>query len=223
VRAKPDGRLRVGAHVYRPIEPGVFERTGPPVFESGDVGRRIAFRLPGDGPASHLVTERGVYRRLAWYETGAVRRMVAGGACLLLMGTLVGWTVTGVVRLLKRMMLGGAGNQSVSEPRYGAGQWLARGVALLAGGLGSWLLVKPTLIRLESDEFPFLYGLPEPVLALTRAAPFFMGLSLVLAGVCLVAWRRGLWSFTARLHYSLLMLAMAWLCVDLYRRNLLFP
>jgi CubicO group peptidase (beta-lactamase class C family) len=223
VRVNPDGALEIGDATYRQIEPGVFERTGSPGAGPAGVGRRIAFLPSEEGPASHLVTERGVYRRVAWYETGSAWRVVAFGVCLILLSALSWWPVAGAIMLLKRLFVANSGELPGRERRRLGMGWLARGTGMLAGGMGLWLLVQPTLIRLGQDSFPYLYGLPEPVLVLTRVAPIFLGLTLLVAGCCVVAWRRGFWSLASRLHYSLLVLAAALLCLDLYRRNLLFP
>lgn len=223
VQADPDGLIEIGNTTYRQIEPAVFERAGSHIAEATGIGRRIAFRLSEDGTASHLVTERGVYRRVTWYEKGSTRRVVALGVFLILVSALIWWPITGVITLIKRLIVANSGDQPVVERRHVGMCWLARGAAVLAAGMGVWLLVKPTLIQLDQGSFPNLYGLPEPVLALMRAAPFFLGLTLLIAGFCIVAWRRGFWSLAARLHYSLAVLAVALLCLDLYRRNLLFP
>lgn len=223
VQADPEGLIEIGNTTYRQIEPGVFERTGSHVTGPAGVGRRIAFRLSEDGPASHLVTERGVYRRAAWYEMGSTRRVLAVGVFCVLVSNLIWWPIAGVITLTKRLIVSNSGDQPVVERRHVGMGWLAQGAAVLAAGVGVWLLVKPTLIQLDQGSFPYLYGLPEPVVALMRAAPFFLGLTLLVAGFCMVAWRRGFWSLAARLHYSLVVLAVTLLCLDLYRRNLLFP
>jgi hypothetical protein len=223
VQVDPDGALEIGDATYRQIEPGVFERTGSPSAGPTGVGRRIAFRPSEGGAASYLVTERGVYRRVAWYETGSAWRVVAFGVCLILLSALSWWPVAGAIMLMKRLFVQNSGELPVKERRHVGMGWLARGAGVLTGGMGLWLLVKPTLIQLDQGSFPYLYGLPEPVLALMRAAPFFLGLTLLIAGFCIVAWRRGFWSLASRLHYSLVVLAVTLLCLDLYRRNLLFP
>ncbi|HSH15388.1 MAG TPA: serine hydrolase, partial [Verrucomicrobiae bacterium] len=223
VRADPEGLIEIGNTTYRQIEPGVFERTGSPGAGPAGVGRHIAFRPSEEGPASHLVTERGVYRRVAWYEKASTRRVAALGVFLILVSTLIWWPIAGAITLMKRLIVANSGDQPVVERHHVGMCWLAQGAAALAAGVGVWLLVKPTLIQLDQGSFPYLYGLPEPVVALLRTAPFFLGLTLLVVGFCIVAWRRGFWSLAARLHYSLVVLAVTLLCLDLYRRNLLFP
>jgi hypothetical protein len=218
-----DGTISIDGDRFREIDGGVFERLGAAAGGEAGIGRRVAFRYAEAGGVSHLVTEGDTFRRAAWYESGGARRMAAIVVFLIFASAIIWWAVSGVLRFIRISLLGNGDEAGENGRRASVLPSVARAVAAIAAGVGVWMMIIRTKIRIEQDPFAYLYGLPEPVAGLMRMTPWFLLATLLAAGFGVLAWRRKFWCVTARLHFTLLIVAAGAMCLELHHRNLLFP
>lgn len=219
VEVEADGDLLINGIDYRRIAKNAFERKQTSV-ESGDwQGVRVAFAGNGDGAASHLITESGTYRRAAWYETVANRKRILRAAVFVLLTAMVWWPIAALVkmgRFLPAMRDSENGAANSLPPRC----WLMRSVALVTALVATGLIVAQVFVQFGFAQFPYVYGMPDEVIDLRRMGVGLIILALGTTGCAFATWWRGDWSLGARLHYSLVCLAVWVVCGDLLQQNL---
>lgn len=191
VTAHGDGTLTTTGPLSH--DPDVTEQrwtpVAPGVFQEQDGQDRIAFR----GGRLSIGSDPSVaYERLPWHESPALHQLLLIGGLVLVLGSLLGWAVTALVRTVRR---------SPAAPR---GARLARllacvtGLLLTAATMGFIALVADGNALNEAvvtGDSPLLTAVPVLLVAavLTTAAVL----------VCAVlAWFRRWWGWAARLHYS---------------------
>ncbi|TDQ45644.1 serine hydrolase domain-containing protein [Actinorugispora endophytica] len=193
VSAADDGTLHTSSSVlgeqeWTPVEPGVFRS------EKGD---RLAFSEE-DGEITGLgfdVISSQNYERVPWHGQPYLH-LAAAGIALLVMATMLVWPVAALVRRLR--------GRSAPAPAGARAARLAAGAAglLSAGFIGFmvWLLAdQAALEQMLFNESPLLTA---PLTAL-----FVLAVALVaIAGA---SWFRRWWSLAGRIHYSLVVWAVA--------------
>jgi CubicO group peptidase (beta-lactamase class C family) len=203
-----------------------FVEVRPGVFYSPTYGVAVAFRTGPDG-RDYAVTSNGpsdVAVRVPWYLTpGAVLPSVAI-ELVVLATALVGWPAAALARRVRGGWRGRRGSTATPRPDGGLGTGSgfarrARTVALAGAGasvvaVGGWLAV-------VSDPLAsFVYGPTLPVRVLLPVGLFVAATALATVVAAGVAWRDRRWSLLARVHYSLVALALAALAATLAYWNL---
>lgn len=201
-----NGRLLITTHGVTnqavEVEPGLFQ-----FFNKPD--SRLVFKTDELGQAYLLTDQPFALVKTPWYGSSAFHKLMAVGAVLMFLGSLIGWPIAffaGLRKREKRPLLSG----------------LARWVAALFGF--ALLVFLFTLVGLFTDNLP-AFGVPRlyfenpPSLGLLMAIPPVMAiLAGLMAFFVLISWVRRFWSVAGRIHYTLLTLS-AW---ALIYWNLLF-
>lgn len=196
VTAEPDGSLSTegagdGVRHWIQTAPGLFTEKG------GD--QQLAFRAQSDGENLLFLGENPnvSYEGVDWYAAPATQEWVAGVALLLLLGAVLGWPLTALVRRLKgrRPNPGGARIATVVG-------WSTGAALLLFAGAFAWMV---------SDYSGFGVALTYGHSALLSATLLMPDIALLLAGAALVctglAWLRGWWKTPGRVTYTVVTLA----------------
>jgi CubicO group peptidase (beta-lactamase class C family) len=178
VRPAADGGLLVDGQAYTPI--------GPDSFQQVDGTERVAFRLDGQGRATHLFFDSVptmAFEKVRWWEKTAVQIIILAVPLLLFLATLLGWT-WGALRRNRR--------------EGAAARWIAAAMSilsLLVAGLAGVAMMNATAI---------VFGMP-PALATAVWLSYPLAiLAVITAGLALRQWWRQSWPRWQRLHYTLL-------------------
>jgi hypothetical protein len=185
----------------------------PYVFREQDGRRRVVFQEDKDGRVRYLfladVAPVSAERR-DWYERSVVHWGVLAGSLAIFATALFFWPVIAFsVRGLYSPKIMRTGFSAVLSMLG----WLLSAVSL---GLAAVLLVD---VLVNQDEIVFgMTPTIKAVLALTPACAILAALAVL---GCLIAWIRGYWRFTGRVHYTLVALAGVGFTWFLYYWNLL--
>lgn len=206
VRVSPDadGNLLVDGLPYAEIEPLLFHSLVP--TEHPDV----VFRMNASGDGAWLLTDFQAYERVSWYSTPPVQLGMMACAIVVLLSASVGWSLAYSYDRLRR--------RPSQQPAMARLARLWAGAAGAANG-GVVLIVGFMLLRVElpSVATDFQVGLPRLLIATIACGTLSGVLSLGVLAFAALAWVKGYWSLTGRVHYSLVAvasLAYLWFCND---------
>jgi CubicO group peptidase (beta-lactamase class C family) len=207
VSANDDGTVTVGlgdnSRRYVEIEPLVYREvdgTRKVVFRE-DNGR-VRYLFLDDAPPLSAV-------RREWYEGSVVQWGLLGGSLAILASAVLFWPAIA-------FSVRGLSSPRIKRTRW-SGVWSCVawlfGLVSLAFGIGlAWVLSEP-------DDIAFgLTPRLRALLAVPQVCVVLAGLTLI---GCIVAWIKGYWRITGRLHYTLVALAGIALTWSLYYWNLL--
>lgn len=202
-----NGLLKINGTPYREIAPLVFQQTAPDRIP----GTRVAFRQGKDGRIADVITETSAFRRAPWSETKAGYLWLIRSTSLMFLSVLILWPAAFLVRSMRPA-------RGLQPPVANRGRrrfsWLAQGTAFAACLLAIWFEIGLALTERQLGPFADIYGVPSAVRALFGFMPVFVVLTGALAIFSVLAWRKKLWSFAHRLHYTLLPLAfIVWLYI----------
>ncbi len=183
--------VEVEPGVYRNINTGEDQLVSTVAFDTGPEGRPL------------LATGVATYSKASWYETISFNGGLFGIVLLIIIGTLGGWLVAFLWRLIKKRK----GEQGKKE-RASRGAQIARGVVVAFSLLTLVYLLG--LVYIFSDIDP-AYGVPKIIFGIvTPAMHFVFALPWVLALLALamvvftvLAWKNSYWNRLGRLHCSL--------------------
>jgi CubicO group peptidase (beta-lactamase class C family) len=168
----------------------------PLLFRRDDGDHYAAFRMGPDGRITHLslnvLGAAIVLEKVPWYETLAVQAALGIGLLAVFLATCLAWPVVAIFRRWR-----GWPSHPVT-PR--ATSWLAFLVAFLNVGFVAAMAV--ALFLLDFD-----FGMPPAVLALLAIPLVSVGLTALLVGCVLLAWRNGSGTAFKRSYLSLVALA----------------
>jgi CubicO group peptidase (beta-lactamase class C family) len=189
---------------YVEIEPYVFRELDGPgrlVFKEGDNGR-IAYLLFANGPAAAAA-------RREWYETSIAHGGLFGGCLAVFLSALFFWPAIA-------FSVRGLQSSYILRTRFSG----------LLSCLG-WLLSLSAIASVSATAFALqeptdvVFGLSPLLKQLLQTPQVLVVLSALTVLGCLIAWMKGYWRFTGRLHYTLVALAGIGLSWLIYYWNLL--
>ena len=176
-------------------DPKRFVPIEPLLFREVDDQGTLAFRQDDQGRTTHLFLGSAppiAFEKLRWYQTPESVLALVGICSLVFLSAVIGWPWAAfIARGVPR------------ETSFGSrlASWLAWLASLVAL---TWLAMSLYLMR-EPDEL--VYGMSPQLDALLWATPLIAGLVAVVLLCALVAWLRGYWRFSGRLHYTCVVLA----------------
>lgn len=168
-----------------------------------------AFGEDGDGGISHLFMQNFAFERIAWYQTRNFHLGLLGFALVAFLSAVLSWPVGYLIRHLRR--------RAAPDHRYAA---RAR---LLAGGICALNLAFLVGLAVNQDIFKLeiAFGLPMILYALLLVPIATTLLAVPLLPLTAVVWRARVWSTAARMHYTLVVVAIVVFALFLYYWNLL--
>jgi CubicO group peptidase (beta-lactamase class C family) len=177
-------------------EPSRFVATGPGEFVQVDGDRRLLFREDAHGRVTHVFLSDApmlVGVRTEWHATLALQATVFLGSLLVVLSALVGWPLDALVRRRRR-----AARAPRSERL--ARWWAAAAGILLIAFFATFALALP-------NPLDIVYGMTPLLAAALVIGVAAAVLSAGTAGLAALAWRRGYWGRSARIHFTLVALA----------------
>lgn len=176
-------------------DPKRFVEIEPLLFREVDDQDTLAFRQDGQGKITHLFLGNVpymAYEKLAWHETPRFMLLLLGGCGLIFLSAVLGWPWAAFIAW-------GAPRETTVGSRLAT--WLAwiTSTAALA-----WMAAAAFVVQ-GADEL--VYGAPPLVDWMLWATPVIAALVAIVLLFALVAWLRGYWRFSGRLHYTCVLLA----------------
>lgn len=186
----------MGEHLrFAEVAPDVYQNVET---EEAQLVRKLAFVTGPDGQPL-LASGATTYSKAPWHGTLSFMGIVMAVSLLIILGTLIGWTVASLSRFLKRKEKG------VFHP---PAAHLARRVAV-AFSLAS-LVFLVGMVIIFSDIDPaygvpnIIFGIITPGMYLVFAMPWLMILLVIgLVLFAVMAWKNKYWTKAGRIHYSL--------------------
>jgi hypothetical protein len=191
---------------------GRYVEVEPFVFRELDGPRRFVFQEDKDGRVRYLFPADAAMvsaERREWYESSMAQWGLLGGSLTIFATALLFWPVVGFsVR----------GLSSPKIRRTGFSAFLScLGWLLSAASIG----FAGVLVFAMRDPNVIVFGLTPLLKQLLALTPVFAGLAAIVVLGCLVAWIRGYWRFSGRVHYTLVALAGVGFAWFLYYWNLM--
>jgi hypothetical protein len=188
------------------VEPGLLR-------DPNDANVQIVLRIDEAGQAYLLTSDPWAYIKVPWYGTTEFRDGLVGLALLLFFGSLIGWSVAAMLRLLQHKQ-----RLTFSQPA----RWVAAsfGPALMALFVGL-----DTVLKTKDPIFGYPVVLIDqpPIFSVLMLLPYILaGLWLLMLVFTVWAWTRHYWSRGGRLHYTLLTLSGLSVLWGMWYWNLLF-
>ncbi len=180
------------------VEPDVYQNHG---LDDQPQYLRVAF---SPGPQGQPLVAAGAmtYLRAPWFETLPFLGGIIVFAVILMVITLLGWTIQGIRRSLRPAPGHLATGRERSARRTAVGLMTVT-LAFFVGMAYVFTDIDPAF-----GVPNIIFGIISPVAHVVFALPWLMvPLTLVLVGFSVLAWRYRYWNLLARLHYSLLTLS----------------
>jgi hypothetical protein len=176
-------------------DPKRFVEVEPLLFREVDDQDMLAFRQDSQGHITHLFLGNVpymAYEKLAWHETPRFVLFLVGGCGLIFLSAALGWPWAAFIAW-------GAPRATTIGSQLAT--WLAwiTSIAALA-----WMAAAAFVVQ---DPNELAYGVPPLVERMLWAAPVIAALVAIMLLCALVAWLRGYWRFSGRLHYTCVVLA----------------
>ena len=173
-----------------------FVEIEPELFREVEGERMVAFHEDPSGQVTQMFLSGSpvAWLRLPWYETPEASLVLIGSCVAILLSAVIGWPLAAFIN---------RGHAQTAQRTAGSrfATWFA------------WLTSLAILVVLGLGMIPFSdpeeigYGMPPLLSGLLLASPV---LAALVAGVfvcSLVAWARGYWRLSARLHYTCVLVA----------------
>ena len=186
ITAHPPGGLEASMELTQ-VEPLLFLRK--------DGGGYVAFREDPAGRITYMFLHPWgpeAFHKLPTLESSQFQLPLFAVIILIFLSALLGWPLAYLLRQPRPKQASGAR----------IARWLAASMVSLF--LCSFILI---VIELSGDLFDYAYGVPTRMAILLRVQYLTAVLALGMVGLTIFAWRRGWWTFMARVHYSVLTLA----------------
>ena len=176
------------------VEPLVFREVGGQ--------RMLAFREDDQGNLSHLFFSGSpvAFVRLPWYESPNFTLLLILGCVGILLSAVIGWPLAAFINRGH----GGAAQRTAGSKLASWIGWLASLAILVVIGLAMIPFANP-------DDLAF--GMPDLLVGLQWSTLAIIALVAAAFLCSLVAWARGYWRVSGRLHYTCVTvagLAFAW-------------
>jgi CubicO group peptidase (beta-lactamase class C family) len=189
-----------------------YVETEPYVFRELDGTRTMAFQEDKDGRGLYLfpgdLAAVSAVRR-EWYETTYAQWGLLAGCMGVFVSALLFWPAIA-------FSVRGLQSPRIRRTRF-SGILSCLAWLMCAAGVG--FAIGLCLVLWEPEDIA--YGLTPQLKALLALTPACAGLALLTGLGCLIAWVKGYWRFSGRLHYTLVALAGAGFTWFLYVWNLL--
>jgi hypothetical protein len=190
-------------------DPKRFVEVQPLLFRQLDNQETLAFRQDDQGRITHLFLNDVpymAYRKLPWHETPRFMLLLIGGCGLVFLSAVIGWPWAAFIAW-------GAPREATVFSRLASLlAWITSAAAL------AWMIAAGLVLR---DPNELAYGVTSTVDWMLWASPVIAGLVAVVLVCSLVAWLRGYWRFSGRLHYTCVLLAGLAFVWFLHHGNLL--
>ncbi len=175
-----------------------FVEVAPLVFHEVDGQGSLAFREADDGHITHLFVGSGpstALERLPTIETPRFNLALVVACVALFLSALIGWPVVAFVTREARLV----------DPRSSRG---AR-VASLIGWFTCLVVLAILAVSMIplSDPDQIVFGVPPMLNILLVCTLLVPALVLAMLVCSLVAWAKGYWRFSGRLHYTSVLVA----------------
>jgi hypothetical protein len=190
---------------YVEIEPFVFREldgTRKVVFKEDENGR-VLYLFPADAPPVSAV-------RREWYELSDVQLGLLAGSLAIFASALLFWPALA-------FSVRGLQSSRIKRTWFSA---LLSSVAWLLSIVCIAFVIGVAVVLLKDPE-EIVFGLTLPLKALLAVTQACAVLTAIVLLGCLIAWTRGYWRLTGRLHYTLVALAGIGFTWFLYNWNLL--
>ncbi len=224
IRVSADGDELVlhggpGGRRYVEVEPRVFREVDGQTSLAfrEDAGGRIAYLFHSSSPAVAL-------ERLPMLETPRFNAALLVICVALWASALIGWPVVAFVTREQRHSAAAASSDQKTTTRADGARFKGAPLTSCIGWLTS--LVALGLLSLSMIPFAkaeeFGYGVPAFFAALLWMTPVVMGLTVVMMLAAAIAWFKGYWRFSGRLHYTCVALGSVAFVWFLSHWNLLY-
>jgi len=175
------------------VEPGVYQNTDT---EGMQFVNTLAFDTDPEG-RTLLASGAATYSKAPWYGNLSFLGVLLILSVLLVIGTLGGWTIFFLRRLVRREM------RDVAR-----GAKIARGLAVAFSLLTLTYIMGILIIFSDIDPAygvpNIIFGIVPPGMNFILVLPWILApLTLFLAVFTGLAWKNGYWTRFARIHYSL--------------------
>jgi CubicO group peptidase (beta-lactamase class C family) len=175
-------------------EPLRFVETEPSLFQQVDGTLKVAFQEDDAGAVTHMFFDFLPFMptyRVPWFETQGITLTLAVAAILLSL----------------TVISGGIRHRWENRNEPAAGLWTARVAAAVSVLTLVFLASAFAIVSATGDEI--FYGVPKSLTAALILPHVTAVLLAVLAVALAIVWRRSLFPFRRRLHYTLFFLAAA--------------
>jgi CubicO group peptidase (beta-lactamase class C family) len=176
-------------------DPKRFAEVEPLLFREVDGHNKLVFRQDEQGRITHLFLNDVPYmafRRLPWNETPRFMLLLIGGCALVFLSAVIGWPWAAFIAW-------GVPREATGFSRLASLlAWITSAAAL------AWMIAAAFVLR---DPNELAYGVTPTVDWMLWATPVIVGLVAIVLVCSLVAWLRGYWRFSGRLHYTCVLVA----------------
>jgi len=173
-----------------------FVEIEPMLFQEVDGQRRVAFRQNDNNEVTHLFVAGApvAFARVPWFETPRFALALIVACVAIFVSAVLGWPLAAFIS-------------------RGHGQSLQRSAGSKVATWLAWLTSLTALVVIGLAMIPFsdpeeiVFGIPPLLTGLLLATP---AIAALVAGVfvcSIVAWAKRYWRFSARLHYTAVLIA----------------
>jgi hypothetical protein len=188
----------VGTSLWVEVEPLYFKRV--------DGNGQLAFVQDGSGRIVQMVSGQGyhsTFDKLAWYEARSVQiiwiELVALLTLTMLISTIILWPSGALIRKLRK----GSEQNPISWGAVTARLW-----ATVVGGMFLLFLARCFGVLLGGVTPSFVWGVTPEMVEALQSMYLPVMLALALPVFTILAWVKGWWRVSARVHYTLVTLAI---------------
>lgn len=179
------------------IEPGIFESTRIERSPDGYGNfKTIVFEEDKHGDMMLMTDGPMTYAKASWYASSGFTFVALALSILLIIGTLLSWTIVAVIRILRK-------NQKEKDKITKSAKLLAVGYGafslLLFGGVAINGEIDP-VYQMPKDAF---VELPEWSIIFDFIPYLIIAFSIALTVFTIFIWKRKSWRVFGRIHYSL--------------------
>jgi hypothetical protein len=210
VKQAEDGTLLIGSAIAGGSRH--YAEVDNLLFQDVDGEERIAFRENDQGRITHMFLgslPAIALEKLPWYETPNLHLGVLVGSALVFLSALIGWPFVALVT--QNQLIAGKRPTAMSRLASWVG-WLACAVFLAFLGGFAYFMMEPEKLA---------FGMPRELDLLLLLPQVCVALAAIVLLLALVAWIRGYWRFSGRVHYMLVAVASVGFVWFLYHWNLL--
>jgi CubicO group peptidase (beta-lactamase class C family) len=195
-----DGSLLIGS----PLSPqkARLDEVEPMLFRESSTGSQVVFQRDDQGKIAYLYDAVFPFASLVkapWHANPILHLGLLGASALIFLSVLLAGFFGGIHRLIKRV------DRAAQPALARLALWLSTMVALLDFSA----LIAFLVITLFNNEFMTMitYGRISTINIILAAWLLAAVLTIGLAAMTVLVWRKGFWGVTARVHYTLTTLA----------------
>ncbi len=175
-----------------------WENVEPLLFRRIDDDGYLAFRENDRGEVTHMFIGTEAYEKIAWYETPTFQKKLFAFFPLAFIVAAVTGGFLYAAGQLSRLRSSRPGRSPVNRPDR-----LAYCIAISLSVLNLSFLVGLGYFGRGVDAYSYLYGMPAVMMVVLLMPLPTAALTLALAAVTSIGWKRGVGSLPARVYFSL--------------------